>query len=179
MAGQAIETLFNDVYDKTNRKVLIYITAKCGNPCDIQDIFQETYAELFLVLQKRGAEYVQNAEAFAMQVAKQRVYRHYTLLQKLKDFLPTTLENREGDAFELALQAEDSTIDDQIVNDALLAEIRLYLRGKPAVTRKIFYLYYSMELTIPQIAAELQMTESNVKNRLYRTLSELRTKYQP
>lgn len=114
-----------------------------------------------------------------MQVAKQRVYRHYTLLQKLKDFLPTTLENREGDAFELALQAEDSTIDDQIVNDALLAEIRLYLRGKPAVTRKIFYLYYSMELTIPQIAAELQMTESNVKNRLYRTLSELRTKYQP
>ena len=156
MAGQAIELLFNQMYDETSQKVLIYITSKCGNPSDIQDIFQETYTELFFILKKRGGEYVQNSEAFAMQIAKQKVYRHYTLLQKLKNGLPI-----------------------ERVTDALLAEIRLHLRGKPAVTQKIFYLFYNMEQTIPQIAAELQMTESNVKNRLYRTLSELRAKYQP
>ena len=47
MAGQAIEPLFNQMYDETSQKVLIYITSKCGNPSDIQDIFQETYTELF------------------------------------------------------------------------------------------------------------------------------------
>ena len=84
-----------------------------------------------------------------------------------------------GEPFEAALQTQEPSIDDRLVTDALLAEIRLHLRGKPAVTQKIFYLFYNMEQTIPQIAAELQMTESNVKNRLYRTLSELRAKYQP
>lgn len=179
MAGQAIETLFNQIYDQTNQKVLLYITSKCGNPSDIQDIFQETYAEIFSVLQKKGAHYVQNAEAFSLQVAKQKVYRHYTLLQKLKKWLPTTSENREGEPFELALQTEEFSIEDRLITDALLADIRRHLRGKPAVTQKIFYLYYHMELTIPQIATELQITQSNEKNRLYRTLSELRTKYQP
>ena len=101
------------------------------------------------------------------------------LLQKLKNGLPIERENREGEPFEAALQTQEPSIDDRLVTDALLAEIRLHLRGKPAVTQKIFYLFYNMEQTIPQIAAELQMTESNVKNRLYRTLSELRAKYQP
>lgn len=94
MAGQAIELLFNQMYDETSQKVLIYITSKCGNPSDIQDIFQETYTELFFILKKRGGEYVQNSEAFAMQIAKQKVYRHYTLLQKLKNGLPIERENR-------------------------------------------------------------------------------------
>ena len=97
MAGQAIEPLFNQMYDETSQKVLIYITSKCGNPSDIQDIFQETYTELFFILKKRGGEYVQNSEAFAMQIAKQKVYRHYTLLQKLKNGLPIERENREGE----------------------------------------------------------------------------------
>ena len=103
MAGQAIEPLFNQMYDETSQKVLIYITSKCGNPSDIQDIFQETYTELFFILKKRGGEYVQNSEAFAMQIAKQKVYGHYTLLQKLKNGLPIERENREGEPFEAAL----------------------------------------------------------------------------
>lgn len=55
MAGQAIEPLFNQMYDETSQKVLIYITSKCGNPSDIQDIFQETYTELFFILKKGEA----------------------------------------------------------------------------------------------------------------------------
>lgn len=43
--------------------------------------------------------------------------------------------------------------------------------------RKIFYLYYSLELTIAEIAVELEMTESNIKNKLYRTLAELRQRF--
>ena len=35
-----------------------------------------------------------------MQIAKQKVYRHYTLLQKLKNGLPIERENREGEPFE-------------------------------------------------------------------------------
>lgn len=38
---------------------------------------------------------------------------------------------------------------------------------------KIFYLYYAEDITIKDIASELKLSESNVKNHLYRTLKEL------
>lgn len=58
-----------------------------------------------------------------------------------------------------------------------MEEIHLHLKRKSADVRKIFYLYYSLELTISEIAVELEMTESNVKNKLYRTLAELRNRF--
>ncbi|MFQ9801920.1 MAG: sigma factor-like helix-turn-helix DNA-binding protein [Clostridia bacterium] len=38
-------------------------------------------------------------------------------------------------------------------------------------------MYYSLDLTIPEIAKQLSMSESNVKNKLYRTLKEMRNFY--
>ncbi len=42
---------------------------------------------------------------------------------------------------------------------------------------KVFYLFYSEELKIQQIAGELNLTESNVKNILYRNLKEIKSKF--
>ncbi len=46
-----------------------------------------------------------------------------------------------------------------------------YLKKK--IVAKIFYLYFHLELTIKEISTELEVTESNVKYYLYRTLKEL------
>ena len=42
------------------------------------------------------------------------------------------------------------------------------------ILAKIMYLYYYEDFTIKQIADTLNLTESNVKNYIYRTLKELR-----
>ncbi len=47
-------------------------------------------------------------------------------------------------------------------------------KNKDLITTKIFYLYFAMGLKISEIAKELKMTESNVKNKIYRTLKELK-----
>ena len=39
---------------------------------------------------------------------------------------------------------------------------------------KIFYLYYAEGLKITEIAKELKLKESAVKNKIYRTLKELK-----
>ena len=49
-----------------------------------------------------------------------------------------------------------------------------YLKRKNQIIAKIIYLYYYEELTIKEIANILNLTESNVKNYIYRTLNELR-----
>ena len=65
--------------------------------------------------------------------------------------------------------AEDFT-----VSHALLESAWQFIESKPNDVQKIFYLMYNVGLTISEISNELSMHESNVKNKLYRTLKELR-----
>lgn len=178
MVDQIIYTSFNRIYDNTKHKVLIRITSKCKNLDDISDIFQDTYAELFLVLSKRGVDYIENEEAFVIRLANQKIYKYYTIVEKLKAVITFTGVNKDSEVFEIQnIESSENHIEDRIVRDELVEEINLYLKIKPVDIRKIFYLYYSLELTISEIAVELEMTESNVKNKLYRTLSELRNRF--
>lgn len=178
MVDQIIYTSFNRIYDNTKHKVLIRITSKCKNPEDISDIFQDTYAELFLVLSKRGLDYIENEEAFVIRLANQKIYKYYTILEKLKAIIPFTHVNKDSEVFEIQnIESAEIHIEDRIVRDELVEEIHLYLRNKSVDIIKIFYLYYSLELTIAEIAVELEMTESNIKNKLYRTLAELRQRF--
>ena len=53
-------------------------------------------------------------------------------------------------------------------------EIMEELYQLPKDYRNILYLYYYEDFTIKEIANSLNLTESNVKNYIYRTLKELR-----
>lgn len=178
MVDQIIYTSFNRIYDNTKRKVLIHITSKCKNPEDISDIFQDTYSELFSVLSKRGVNFIETEEAFVMRLANKKIYKYYTILEKLKAVIPFTALNKHNEVYEIqSIESSEIHIEDRMIKDELIEEMHLYLKGKPVDVRKIFYLYYSLELTISEIAVELEMTESNVKNKLYRTLHELRNRF--
>jgi DNA-directed RNA polymerase specialized sigma24 family protein len=64
--------------------------------------------------------------------------------------------------------------EDFIINKMMIDSARQYIMKKPQDVKKVFYLFYDDGLTITEIAKELFMSESNVKNKLYRTLKELR-----
>ena len=53
------------------------------------------------------------------------------------------------------------------------ADIWNYLKKKNPDIQRIFYLYYNLDFTIKEISEELNLKESDVKNKLYRTLKEL------
>lgn len=178
MVDQNLISLFNAIYDATNRKILGFITAKCGNTSDISDIFQDTYMELYAVIVKRGLDYIANSEAFVMRIARQKVYRHYSLLARLKFAVPLSVADEDGNEINIAdLESDDCSLDISMLNSALLAEIRSALSAKPQIVQKIFLMRYSLDLTIPEIAELLSVGESYVKNKLYRTINELRELY--
>lgn len=178
MVDQNIISLFNDIYDATNRKVLGFIAAKCSNTSDISDIFQDTYMELYAVMVKRGLDYIINSEAFVMKIAKQKVYRHYSLLDRLKFAVPLSVADDNGNEINIAdLEANYFSFDISMLNSALIAEIRRAISAKPQIVQKIFFMRYSLDLTIPEIAELLSVGESYVKNKLYRTINELRKLY--
>ena len=178
MVDQNATNLFNDIYDSTNKKVFVYITAKCNSTTDISDIFQDTYMELYTVLVKRGVDYIENYDAFIMKIAKQKVYRYYTIFDRLKLMVSKSASNEDGDEVNITdLEADSFVLEDVITEKDLVAQVNEFLTKKPEAVKKIFYLFYYMNLSIPEIAKLLTLNESNVKNKLYRTLKELRKLY--
>lgn len=178
MTDHNTTTIFNDIYDSTNKKVLSFITAKCSRTSDISDIFQDTYMEVFMVIEKRGVNYIDNPEAFVMKITKQKIYKYYTLLDKLKFFVSIHSTNEAGEEVNIAeLETDSFSIEDKVSNHALVEDICKHLAIKSVEIQKIFHLFYYLEYTIPEIAKMLSMSESNVKHKLYRTLNELRNLY--
>ena len=166
---------FNEIFDSTKKDVLAFITAKCGSTADIDDIFQDTYMELYLVLNKRGAEYVTHEKGLVMRIAKRKIAKYYSLAARLKMFVSMTATNDIGEDVELSeFEAASFLTEDFVVNKILLETVKKYILNKPEEIKKVFYLFYDVGLTIPEIAKSLSISESGVKNKLYRTLKELR-----
>ena len=68
-------------------------------------------------------------------------------------------------------------MEEEFITKENVKEIWEYVNKKDVLIAKIFYLYYVCDLKIYEIAEELNLTESTVKHKLYRTLDELKSKY--
>jgi RNA polymerase sigma-70 factor (ECF subfamily) len=184
---------FGEIYESTNKAVFAFITAKCSRSADIADIFQDVYMELYKLLVKRGADYVTNDKALVLRIAKQKLARYYSLLTRLKMYISKPQQDGDEDNYPLEelsfeesglLSSETLSIEDVaadgflteefIVNQSLLESAKDYLRSKPEIVRKVFYLHFYSDMTIKETAKALHISESSVKNKLYRTLKELR-----
>jgi RNA polymerase sigma-70 factor (ECF subfamily) len=175
MSNPNAASRFGEIYDSTNKAVLAFITSKCGRTADISDIFQDTYMELYKILINRGENYIENEKAFMLKIAKRKVARYYSLLERMRIFVSMSTTNEDGDEVDVSdFQADAFLTEDFSVNHALLDTVRQFISSKPEDVQKVFYLMYDVELTIPEIAKELGISESNVKNKLYRTLKEIR-----
>jgi RNA polymerase sigma-70 factor (ECF subfamily) len=156
---------------------LSYIASKCGNAADISDIAQETYMEVYEMLCKRGAAYAWGAKALVMKIARQKLARHYSRLARQKMSVPlhaTDTDGSETPLPELEADAEAFRTEDYVIDKMMLDDARQIIRQKPDDVKRVLYLFFDLDLTIAEIAKELSMSESNVKNKLYRTLKELR-----
>jgi len=163
---------FDAIYAATYKTVLAYIGAKCRRVADVSDIMQETYAELYRALLKRGADYPMHDQAFVLKIARQKLSRYYSLAQRLRMFVSLPAQAEEAAPPDWAIDTFDMA--EFAVNSALLEEARTFLRSKPQDVQKVFFLYYEAGLTIAETAQEIGLTESSVKNKLYRTLKEIR-----
>ncbi|MCL2815420.1 MAG: RNA polymerase sigma factor [Oscillospiraceae bacterium] len=170
-----IVSMFNEIYDSTNKPILSFITARCGNTSDISDIFQDTYMELYQTLNKRGTEYITDGKALVFKIAKRKLARNYSLFKRLQIFVSMTAKNDDNEDLDFTEAEVDSFImENSVVNQIMLENAWKFIHQKPAETEKIFYLFFETDMTIPEIAKELSMSESNVKHKLYRTIKELK-----
>ena len=110
-----------------------------------------------------------------LRLAKQKLARHYSLQQKLRMFVSAYAENDDGEEVDFTdLEADAFLTEDFVVQQATLDAAREYIHSRPEIVQKVFYLFYDVGLTIGETAEALKISESQVKNKLYRSLKELR-----
>lgn len=160
---------FDDIYEKTYNHVLKYIVCKCSNMEDVNDIIQETYLEVYKAIVKN--KNIEDIDKYIIGIAKNKVNKYYTLLYRIQSAF--IFSNKYNELEILDNIKDDVDIEKIVIKTDDIEKIWCYLKTKKIIIQKIFYLYYELDLTIKQIAQELNVGESYIKNCLYRTLNEL------
>ena len=162
---------FENLYQTTYNTTLKFIIVNCNNLDDINDIIQDTYIELLNILKRKKTLNVDNIYNYIIGISKNIIKRYYFKKKKdnivsLSSDIDSNTDYDTPDSFDL-----ESTI---ITKDNV-SKVWDYLKNKDLITSKIFYLYFALDLKISDISKQLKLTDSNVKNRIYRTLKELKS----
>ena len=86
-----IEKEFNEIYEKTYHKVVSYIISKCDNLSNVEEIVEEVYIKLYKQLLKNSL-YVKDYNSFLIKLAKNELFKYYSLKDKFKVILNATQE---------------------------------------------------------------------------------------
>ena len=160
MTSQETLDLFNKIYDETYAEITKYVVLNVTNINDVADIVQNIYVGVY----KRILKSPEINKSYIYGIANKKIKDYYRFSYK---YHLHTISKENMDL----LATPDLKLDMSIKYDITL--VWKYLKKKKVIIAKIFYLYYMEEMKIKDIAKLLNITESNVKHYLYRTLKEL------
>lgn len=165
---------FEEVYEKTKRSVTLYLISKCKGFDDINDVLQEVYMEYFRTIQKKGIEYVDDEESFLIALCKRKLASYYSFWDRIAN--RASLDVIALSELKDHMDHEEQWFDmeDDFYRKEMLQDVQEILRQQPDCVQKIFYLYYTMDLTVSEIAELLRMKPQTVKNKLFRTRKYIR-----
>ncbi len=171
MASESNLYKFNDIYDRTYSDIFKYIIIKCHNINDANDILQETYLEFWKILNKKELS-ESNIKSYLIGIAINKIKKHYTLLEKIKTI--SLFDKNDKDIELIDTIEDDINLEDLLIKNDDWDTIWKYMKKKKNQDiPKVFYLYYVLDLSIKEISNNLKVSESYIKNLIYRTLKEL------
>lgn len=157
MTGQKALDKFDVVYNESYKDISRYVVLNANNIGDVKDILQNIYLEVYKNIDKVSDK------NYVFGIAKNVLKKYYRFKLLRKDDTEIT------DNIKSNINLE-KTVMDKFDTELVWK----YLKKKNNNIAKIIYLYYYEDFTIKEIANSLNLTESNVKNYIYRTLKELR-----
>ena len=155
---------FNDLYEQSYQEVSKYVVCNCSKIDDIEDIIQNIYLEVFKLVKNNKEINL----SYIMGITKNKVKDYYRF--KYKDKI-LSFFNKEEIPYENI--PSNFNLEKTYLNKYDAEKVWSYLKKKNIIIFKVFYLYYYIDLSLKEIATTLNISESNVKHYLYRTLKEL------
>jgi len=173
-----LDYYFNRVYSETLPALSRFVVNKCGNILDVEDILQNIYARFFRRIVKKGYDDIENAEAFLINIAKFECKNYFAGLKK-RSTVTSFGEYSDEQMYEIEAEMSKNAkqLEDVLCNEMLARQIFEDIASQDSLTGKIFYLHFVCDLKLDEIAKELDITLSSVKNKLYRTIERQKKKF--
>ena len=167
---ETLET-FDKLYNETYKDVLKYVVCSCSNIEDVKDIVQTIYLEVLKKMEKKNVSNL--TKPYIMGIAKNKVNGYYRFNYKAKIVSLFSKQDNEEDIELIDTIPDEFDLQIDLIRKDDIMIIWDFLKKKKTIISKIFYLYYYDDCSIKDIANMLNISQSNVKNYLYRTLKEL------
>jgi len=173
-----LDHYFNSVYAETIAALSRFVINKCGNILDVEDILQNIYARFFRRIVKKGHSDIENAEAFLINIAKYECKNYFGSLKK-RGAITAFSEYSDEQMYEIEAEMSRNVnqLEDVLCNEMLARQIFEDIATQDALTGKVFYLHFVCDKKLDEIAQELDITLSSVKNKLYRTIERQKKKF--
>ncbi len=178
MGSYALDAYFNKVYGETFRAVSRFVVSKCGSIQDSEDIVQNVYTRFYQRIAKKGYDDIESAEAFLINIAKFECRNYFGSIRK-NSVATSFSEYTEEQMVEIEaeMSREQKALEDVIGNEVLAKQIFDDIARDDPVIGRIFYLHFVCDMKLEEIAGELDLTLSSVKNKLYRTIERQKKKF--
>jgi RNA polymerase sigma-70 factor (ECF subfamily) len=153
---------FNKIYDDTYAEILKYVIIKTSRADQVDDIIQNVYINFYSRIIRKGFDDIRFPEAFIIKLTEKELSRHYK----------RTAEKREAetdiDKAEEQLDAIIIPFDLLLENKDALDAVQSIVKKLPLLSFKAFILFYYYDMPIARIAEQLDISDKNVKTRLWR-----------
>lgn len=159
---------FNTVYDATFRELMRYCLLKAPI-ADADDLIQNTYAQFYRALQRKGIAAIRDPRAYLLTVLKHEI-ASYHRSRKRRSEIPF-------DEIPPNVSADDS-VEELSLDFVAVDAITERLKAEPERTQRMFILYYGYGMKLGDIASEMGTTTAGVKSKLLRVRKKLRATFE-
>lgn len=159
------KSYFEKVYEQTYRSLLRYAIVHLDDPTDAEDALQNVYVDFYRRITQYGHIDILSPEAFLIRMLKREIIQNYRERERRR--LRFVDEIRED-------QIPSEHFEDVVMDRALAEEILKQAKLLPKEMYRTFVLYYGYEMSVSEIAKQLDVGKEAVKSRLLRARNSLK-----
>ncbi|MBO9570675.1 MAG: sigma-70 family RNA polymerase sigma factor [Chitinophagaceae bacterium] len=154
-----------EIFDVYCVRLRYYAVSLTGNAEEAQDIVQEAFLNFWIGLKEKGAM-PENLETYLFGILRNRCLMH--LRSKKRH------EQQEAEAFTRWQHEIEGAMDDARLREELYNLLSQHFSHLTSMQSQVMKLLYLDDLSVQEVAMELNTSENNVRNHKARAIERLR-----
>lgn len=165
-------TVFDILLKRYQSKVFSYIMQLVKDHDLANDIFQEVFIKVVINLKKESYHHEGKLLSWILRISHNQVIDHFRKSSKMP-YVGRSSSNPDFDIFSV-LKLEDSSIEDVMINDQILKDVRLLIHELPQDQKEVVKMRFFMKMSFKEIAEKTGVSINTSLGRMRYALINLR-----
>ena len=165
-------TAFDILLKRYQSKVFSYIMQLVKDNDLANDIFQEVFIKVVINLKKESYHHEGKLLSWILRISHNQVIDHFRKSSKMP-YVGRSSSNPDFDIFSV-LKLEDSSIEDVMINDQILKDVRLLIHELPQDQKEVVKMRFFMKMSFKEIAEKTGVSINTSLGRMRYALINLR-----